>query len=155
MQKYYSIFIVFCALVTVMAGIVFYNQSISLNYSSSKDFMGNATVSISQALKKYWDELEGETLFFKEEINSNSLKPCSDDPPNLIGPFSVEFSHNWSWNEVRRKIIASLQDGGRHKPGDCVSKHKVRKELPPNLIRVKEETFSRTDRMNPAVKVSL
>ncbi|XP_029698854.1 beta-1,4-galactosyltransferase 1-like [Takifugu rubripes] len=128
MQKYFSVLVVLCALVTVMAGIVFvlYSQSTVLNYSSPKDFMGNATVSISQALKKHLDELlEGEALIFKEEGNNNSLKPCSDDSPNLIGPFSLEFSHNRSWNEVRRKISASLRDGGRHKPGDCVSKHKV------------------------------
>lgn len=151
MQRSFSIFIFVCALVTVMAGIVFvlYSQSFSLNYLSPKDFVGNATVSISQALKKHLDELlEEEALFFKEESNNNnSLKLCSNDPPNLIGPFSVEFSHNRSWNEVRRKVSVSLRDGGRHKPGDCASEHKVRKELPQssNLITVKEETFSRTD----------
>ncbi|TWW54376.1 Beta-1,4-galactosyltransferase 1, partial [Takifugu flavidus] len=53
------------------------------------------------------------------------LDPCPDHPQNLIGPFSVDFSHSWTWNEVRRKISTPLQDGGRHKPADCVSKHKV------------------------------
>lgn len=134
MQKSFSIFIVLCAVVTVMTGIwfVLYSQSISLNVSFPNDFMRNATITINRAIKKHLCEgLEEETLFFKEE--SNSLKPCSDNPPNLIGPFSVEFSHNRSWNEVRRKYSASLQDGGRHKPGDCTSKHKVRKKTPTKL----------------------
>ncbi|TWW53804.1 Beta-1,4-galactosyltransferase 1 [Takifugu flavidus] len=61
----------------------------------------------------------------QEPAPMDTLDPCPDHPQNLIGPFSVDFSHSWTWNEVRRKISTPLQDGGRHKPADCVSKHKV------------------------------
>lgn len=130
MVKTFSNFLVLCAVVIVVTGIVFlfYKESVDLNYSSKIDLLGNATDSVSKFLKNRLDELLEERMqFFNDENTNATLEPCPDDPPNLIGPFSVEFSHNRSWNEVRRKISAPLQDGGRHKPNNCVSKHKVRK----------------------------
>lgn len=130
MVKTFSNFLFLCAVVIVVTGIVFlfYKESVDLNYSSKIDLLGNATGSVSKVLKNRLDELLEERMqFFNDENTNATLEPCPDDPPNLIGPFSVEFSHNRSWNEVRSKIRAPLQDGGRHKPNNCVSKHKVRK----------------------------
>lgn len=130
MAKTFNNFLVLCAVVIVVTGIVFlfYKESVDLDYLSKTDLVENATVSVSKILKKRLDELLEERMqFFDDEKTNATLEPCPDDPPNLIGPFSVEFSPNRSWNEVRSKIRAPLQDGGRHKPKNCVSKHKVRK----------------------------
>lgn len=99
-------------------------------------FLGNATNSVSKLLKKHLDDMLGEKSqvlnageWAGEQANNKTLEPCPEDSPNLVGPFSVEFSSKRNWNEVRRKISAPLQDGGRHKPPDCVSKDKVREWL--------------------------
>lgn len=128
MLKTFNNFLTLCAVVIVVTGTVFifYKERADLNYYSKTDLVGNATD--SKVLKKRLDELlEQQMQFFNDENTNATLEPCPDDPPNLIGPFSVEFSHNRSWNEVRSKISAPIQDGGRHKPFNCVSKHKVRK----------------------------
>lgn len=129
MVKTFNNFLVLCAVVIVVTGIVFlfYKETVDLNYLSRTDLVGNATDSVSKLFKKRLDELLEERIQFPNEERTNvSLEPCPDEPPNLIGPFSVEFNHNRSWNEVRSKISAPLQNGGRHKPNNCVSKHKVR-----------------------------
>lgn len=128
MAKTFNNFLVLCAVVIVVTGIVFlfYKESVDLNYLSKTYLVENATV--SKILKKRLDELLDERMqFFDDEKTNTTLEFCPDDPPDLIGPFSVEFSPSRSWNEVRSKIRAPLQDGGRHKPKNCVSKHKVRK----------------------------
>lgn len=130
MLKTFNHFLVLCATVIVVTGVVFlfYREKVDLNYLSETDFLGNDTDSLSTVLKKRLDELLEERMqFYNDRKTNGTLEPCPDDPPNLIGPFSVDFSHNRSWNEVRSKISAPLQDGGRHKPKNCVSKHKVRK----------------------------
>lgn len=130
MVKTFNNFLVLCAAVTVVTGIVFlfYREKVDLNYLSQTDFVGNDTDSVSKVLKKHLDELLEERMrFYNDEKTNATLEPCPDDPPDLTGPFSVDFNHNRSWNEVREKISAPLQDGGRHKPKYCVAKHKVRK----------------------------
>lgn len=131
MVKTFAHFLVLCAIVIVVTGIafLFYKESVDLNYFSKTYLLENATDStISRVLKERLDELLDERMrFFMDEKTNTTLEPCSDEPPTLIGPFSVEFSHNRTWNEVRSKISAPLQDGGRHKPNNCYSKHKVRK----------------------------
>lgn len=128
MGKIFTTFLVLCALVTVVTGIMFlfYKKSVDLSLLKT-NLVVNATDSASKDLKKRLDELLEERMqnLYDEKTNT-TLEPCPDDPLNLIGPFSVDFSHNRSWNEVRSKISAPLQDGGRHMPSNCVSKHKVR-----------------------------
>lgn len=122
-------FLVLCALISMTTCIVFlfYNKSLNLSYSHKADFTSNATDSISELFKQDLDKmLEERVKLLTAKKSNKTLEPCPDDPPNLIGPFLVEFNVNRSWNEVRRKISSPLQDGGRHKPPNCVSKHKVR-----------------------------
>lgn len=138
MLKTFSQILIPCALLSVATVVVllFYYNSSHLIYLPRADFLGNATNSFSNIIQKHLDKLlENQNYVLnagqqaEEPAPMDTLKPCPDRPPNLIGPFSVDFSHSWTWNEVRRKISTPLQDGGRHKPADCVSKHKVRKEL--------------------------
>lgn len=138
MLKTFSQILILCALlsvVTVVALLFYYNSS-HLIYLPPADVLENATNSLSNIIKKHLDKLlENQSYVLnagqqaEEPAPMDTLKPCPDRPANLIGPFSVDFSHSSTWNEVRRKISSPLQDGGRHKPADCVSKHKVRKEI--------------------------
>lgn len=139
MVKTFKNFLVLCAAVVAVTGVVFlfYKESEGFNYVSKVDLVENATESISEVFKKRLDELLEERMrFFSDDKTNATLEPCPDDSPNLVGPFSVEFNNNRSWSEVRRKISAPLQDGGRHRPTYCVSKHKVRKatKLCPNAV---------------------
>ncbi|XP_029955863.1 beta-1,4-galactosyltransferase 1-like [Salarias fasciatus] len=53
-----------------------------------------------------------------------TLGPCPADPPALVGPLRVEFNVKRTledvWNAVR-----PLDIGGRYRPPDCISSHKV------------------------------
>lgn len=129
MQKALQGSLILCIILGMLATIMFlvHNEKLNLDYLSKTRFMANETESISKDLKKHLDKLLEEGVdWLRGEHHNNTLEPCPDHPPKLIGPFSVEFSHNRSWNEVRRKTSSFLRDGGGHKPGDCVSKHKVR-----------------------------
>lgn len=138
MLKTFSQILTLCALLSVVTVVVllFYYNSSHLIYLPQADFLGNATNSFSNIIKKQLDKLlekQSYVLNTGQQAENlapmDTLEPCLDHPPNLIGPFSVDFSHSWTWNEVRRKLSTPLQDGGRHKPADCVSKHKVRRKL--------------------------
>ncbi|XP_034427923.1 beta-1,4-galactosyltransferase 1-like [Hippoglossus hippoglossus] len=61
---------------------------------------------------------------------AHSTQPCPDNPPDLVGPLAVEFSHKLTLDEVRRKVSSPLREGGRYHPPDCVSKHKVAVIIP-------------------------
>ncbi|XP_034999081.2 beta-1,4-galactosyltransferase 1 [Hippoglossus stenolepis] len=61
---------------------------------------------------------------------ADSTQPCPDNPPDLVGPLAVEFSHKLTLDEVRRKVSSPLREGGRYHPPDCVSKHKVAVIIP-------------------------
>lgn len=126
MQKPPHRYLILCTILGVVVGIgiLVYNENINFDYLSKTHFLENETHLISKILTKHLDKMLEEEIKLLRDKN-NTLETCPDHPPNLIGPFSVEFIHNRSWNEVRRKISSPLQDGGRHKPGDCVSKHKV------------------------------
>lgn len=131
MLKSFSQILILCALLSVVTVVVllsYYNSS-HLIYLPRADLLGNATNSFSNILKKNLNKLLEKQSYVLNAGQQDSLEPCPDRPPNLIGPFSVDFSHSLTWNEVRKKISTPLQNGGRHKPADCVSKHKVRKEL--------------------------
>lgn len=56
-----------------------------------------------------------------------TLGPCPETPPNLVGPLHVEFDYKRTLDEVRKEVGSPLGVGGRYKPPDCISKHKVGK----------------------------
>ncbi|XP_038142694.1 beta-1,4-galactosyltransferase 1-like isoform X2 [Cyprinodon tularosa] len=58
-------------------------------------------------------------------ISNRTLEPCPETPPNLVGPLLVEFNTKRTLEEVTQLVGSSLQPGGRYKPTDCISQHKV------------------------------
>lgn len=134
MLKAFSHILVLCAFLSVATVIVLllYNRNSHFADLPRAYVLGNGSSSISKSLKENLDFLldkQSQDLMAGKEVGegatNTTLEPCPDEPPDLIGPFSVEFGHTRTWNEVRRKISAPLRDGGRHNPTGCVSKHKV------------------------------
>lgn len=81
----------------------------------------------SGAMKFSWKKTEA-NVTSKEAVMSEALeKPggCPETPPGLVGPLLVEFSKR-TLEEVRVKVGSPLQEGGRYKPPDCISQHKVK-----------------------------
>lgn len=56
---------------------------------------------------------------------NKTLGPCPDTSPHLVGPLRVEFNFKRTLDEVRKGVSDLVQDGGRYKPPDCISRHKV------------------------------
>ncbi|XP_014837154.1 beta-1,4-galactosyltransferase 1-like [Poecilia latipinna] len=54
-----------------------------------------------------------------------TLEPCPESPPQLMGPLNVEFNTQRTLESVKAETSPSLQMGGRYKPSDCISRHKV------------------------------
>lgn len=58
-------------------------------------------------------------------LKDSTMGPCPDTSPILVGPLHVEFNYKRTMDEVRKLVSDLVQDGGRYKPPDCISKHKV------------------------------
>ncbi|KAL5010416.1 hypothetical protein ScPMuIL_012721, partial [Solemya velum] len=56
-------------------------------------------------------------------VNSTSTQRCPEDPPNLRGPLAT-FRDALTFEELE-KIFPEIQAGGRFRPSECVSRHKV------------------------------
>lgn len=110
-----------------------YSQSSTLTYlTRPHDVNENQTLSgiAKQRVDQFW-RLQSKDTKANEEKNeepaplNKTLGPCPDTPPNLFGSLHVEFDYKRSWDEVRKEVSPLLQEGGRDKPPDCISKHKV------------------------------
>uniref|UniRef100_A0A8C6T4G3 Beta-1,4-galactosyltransferase n=1 Tax=Neogobius melanostomus TaxID=47308 RepID=A0A8C6T4G3_9GOBI len=53
------------------------------------------------------------------------LPVCPETPPDLKGPLRIEFNFKVNLDDMRKQFSGTLREGGRYKPTDCVSKHKV------------------------------
>ncbi|XP_062297647.1 beta-1,4-galactosyltransferase 1-like [Scomber scombrus] len=69
-------------------------------------------------------------LIHRQNPTNKPLVPCPDKPPNLVGPFKVDYDFTRTMDEVKKKIDVPLQKGGRYKPPDCISRHKVAVIIP-------------------------
>ncbi|XP_061877990.1 beta-1,4-galactosyltransferase 1-like [Entelurus aequoreus] len=57
---------------------------------------------------------------------NKTLRTCPDTPPNLVGPLYVAFNSHLVLEQVWRVVGSpALHIGGRYKPLDCTSQHKV------------------------------
>ncbi|KAM9713160.1 beta-1,4-galactosyltransferase 1-like [Menidia menidia] len=58
------------------------------------------------------------------------MEPCPETPPNLVGPLHVDFDSERSLDQIRKEVGHFLQEGGRYKPQECISKQKVAVIIP-------------------------
>lgn len=132
LKRIYNI-IALCVIFTMASCVLLlnYNQYDFTSYLlyEKKD----ALLNIAQNRERqFWKEpteaLKGvkETTRTTAAVNT-TLGPCPDSPPELVGPLRVEFDYKRTWDEVRAVASPALQEGGRYKPPDCISQHKVGK----------------------------
>lgn len=121
------------SLVFSLAGCVFllsFSSTSKLSYLSPnrKDGLLDA---LQQQVGNFWKERTEEQRSPQTTTGravtpvATTLGPCPETPPVLVGPLRVEFDFNRTWHDVRKEITHSLQKGGRYKPPDCISNHKV------------------------------
>lgn len=119
----FNYFLFFCGFLCVVSITLFLLYSRSDFAYTKSDYVANGTDRLSKTVKQQLDQ------FLEEHIEDpragETLESCADTSPKLLGPFWVDFHHNRTWNDVRKKASASLQEGGRYKPSNCISKHKV------------------------------
>lgn len=63
----------------------------------------------------------------EETFDGKLLGFCPNEPPGLVGPLLVEFNYQRTMEEVKKELAPQLQLGGRFKPPDCITPHKVGK----------------------------
>lgn len=122
-----------CAIFTLTCCVLLlsYSKSDYISYLSNegKDALLNiAQNRADQFWKKPTEALKGvkETTWTAAAVHT-TLGPCPETPPKLVGPLRVEFDYKRTWDEVRAGASPALREGGRYKPPDCVSQHKVGK----------------------------
>ena len=62
-----------------------------------------------------------------QNATAGTLACCPQTSPHLVGPFRVEFNWDRTMESVRADLNSTLLEGGRYKPTDCISRHKVSK----------------------------
>lgn len=60
----------------------------------------------------------------KPPPTKKSLEPCPEYPTELVGPLLIEFNVKRKLEDMRKED-KTLQMGGRYKPPNCISPHKV------------------------------
>lgn len=132
LKRLYNILVV-CAIFILSCCVLLlsYSKSNTVSYFTYKG--KDALLNIAQSRAgQFWKEpteaLKGveETTWTTAAVH-RTLGPCPDTPPKLVGPLRVEFDYKRTWDEVRAGASPALQEGGRYKPPDCISKHKVGK----------------------------
>ncbi|XP_078461597.1 beta-1,4-galactosyltransferase 2-like isoform X4 [Lampetra planeri] len=81
--------------------------------------------------KTHRADLASATLGVQENVDVSGqspprepTEPCSDDPAGLVGPLLVEFNIPVTLEETKT-MNPKVQEGGRFRPANCVSKQKV------------------------------
>nr|XP_046227920.1 beta-1,4-galactosyltransferase 1-like [Scatophagus argus] len=113
--------------------LLFYGKHGTLTYLTKPHYAEgeNDTLArmIKQRVQELW-ELNTKATEDKQAVTQTTapqvktLEPCPDPPPKLVGPLRVEFNFDRTLDEVRKEV-SFLQEGGRHKPEDCVASQKV------------------------------
>lgn len=81
---------------------------------------------LQQQVDMFWREgIENQITKGAVTLVHTTLGSCPETPPGLVGPLRVEFDFNRTWHDVRKELSLSLQRGGRYKPRNCISNHKV------------------------------
>lgn len=135
MQREFNIYALW-AVVSMVCVIVLIHYNKNSTYLTERGYLGNEKDHLSgtdMQVDPFWDinyEFQNapessRVKTVKPVHRSTTLGPCPDTPSNLVGPLWVDFHHSHTWNKVRKDVSAQLQDGGRYKPRECFSEHKV------------------------------
>ncbi|XP_071341565.1 beta-1,4-galactosyltransferase 1-like [Trachinotus anak] len=119
-----------------LAVLLLYREDISFRYVNNKGENTNEILSqlVKERVQELW-EMKNETAEASEEKpqlpapTNKNLDPCPKNPPKLVGPLLVEFNHKRTLDKVRQEFTF-LRMGGRFKPPECISQHKVAVIIP-------------------------
>lgn len=119
----FLLFVVFTLAVCVFL-LSFNSNSSTISFRpSQKDGILDV---LQKRVDRFWKErIEEQITRGAITLVHTTLGSCPETPPGLVGPLRVEFDFNRTWRDVRNTLSLSLQGGGRYKPPDCISNHKV------------------------------
>ncbi|XP_068160280.1 beta-1,4-galactosyltransferase 1-like [Antennarius striatus] len=103
--------------------LLFYHKS-NTNYAiGEKDHISKL---IKDRVQQLWDTKSGVPGEEKMiEATNKPLEPCPEEPPKLVGPLWVSFNFKLTMEDVKREIHVPLEEGGRHRPSQCIALQKV------------------------------
>lgn len=130
LKKLFNILILFIVLGLVCFTLLLLNShNCTLTFSTQPRSVAIGNDTLSQMIKEHVKQLREmemtETPQKTVAPMNKTLGPCPDMPPKLVGPLHVEFDSTRTIDEVREDLSSRLQEGGRYKPPDCISQHKV------------------------------
>lgn len=114
--------------------VLFYNKPRALPFMNTPYHLVNGSNTLSWMIKQRIPQLwpldtdapkESPVALKTTPAANQTLEPCPDTPPDLVGPLHVDFKLKRSLDELRQEFKSSLQKGGRYKPPECISQQKV------------------------------
>uniref|UniRef100_A0A3P8RW04 Beta-1,4-galactosyltransferase n=1 Tax=Amphiprion percula TaxID=161767 RepID=A0A3P8RW04_AMPPE len=125
-RKLFCFLVALILLRLVFLAKVFINSKDSFLTSTAIQYLlANGNYTFSWRVKETEDRKVSQGTTHMPASMNKTLGPCTDPPPNLVGPLRVEFNLSLTLEEVRKEISRPLQEGGRYKPPDCVAIQKV------------------------------
>ncbi|XP_041817512.1 beta-1,4-galactosyltransferase 1-like [Chelmon rostratus] len=132
LKKLFRVLAVFALLSLVCFSVALYYSKDGTLAFFVQTRSGNGTLSMTtkEYVRQVW-EMKPEVpkvsqgMTQKTASTNKTLGPCPDAPPELVGPLHVDFDPERTLDQVRKDVSSFLQEGGRYKPTDCISKHKV------------------------------
>lgn len=112
------------------AVLLFYSENDTVTFLTKALYVSNRNDTLSWIIKENVQRLLEMTTEAPKATTSKTLGACPDTPANLFGPLRVEFLYKRTLDEVRKDVSSLLQEGGRYKPPDCVSRQKVAVIIP-------------------------
>lgn len=111
--------------VTCFVFVLFYNQSNIYFVEDGKEHISKLIVEHMQQLWNATTDVPKVSGKLVEDPKNETLGPCLENPPKLVGPLWVGFNFKLTMDDVKREVGGELREGGRHKPPDCIALQKV------------------------------
>ncbi|XP_056220517.1 beta-1,4-galactosyltransferase 1-like [Seriola aureovittata] len=107
--------------------LLLYRKKRTLTYIFNKEESRNEVLSQleKERVQELWELKDKPPKASEEKTQNETLKLCPDYPPKLVGPLLVEFNYKRTMEELRQDLSSLVQLGGRYKPPECITKHKV------------------------------
>lgn len=134
-------FVALFAFLTLACFVValLYMKNNTLTFLIKPHGVPNGNKSFTLEIKEHIQQLSMESEASQQKIDTQvnkTLGPCPPTSPKLVGPLRVEFNFKRTLDEVRKEVGSDLQNGGRYKPPDCISQHKVTEQMMKFIVKI-------------------